>query len=234
VDLEAARWAGVSATIVVTAETRQGDGGLVELGARSPEEWKEEAELALEGGVDAIKFGLLPGEEHIEAAAALVQGLREGSAHFPVVVDPVLAPTLGGRFLGERGVQALLEELVPQGCTLTPNLVEAAELTGRPVGSLRDSREARVEAAAELIELGAGGVLLKGGHGEGELLELVYEPGSEPRWLSLERHEGSLRGTGCRHATAVAAALARGEGLFEAAVSSSAWIGSLFAAQGAS
>ncbi|MCH2105636.1 MAG: hydroxymethylpyrimidine/phosphomethylpyrimidine kinase, partial [Planctomycetes bacterium] len=140
----------------------------------------------------------------------------------------------GGRFLDEQGVKALLEGLVPRGCVLTPNLVEAAELTGRPEGLLKESLDARVEAAEELIERGAGGVLMKGGHAEGALLELVCEPGSAPRWLRLERHAGALRGTGCRHATGVAAALARGASLFDAARSSSAWIGSLIAAQGAS
>ncbi|MCH2105877.1 MAG: bifunctional hydroxymethylpyrimidine kinase/phosphomethylpyrimidine kinase, partial [Planctomycetes bacterium] len=83
-DLEAARWASADAAVVVTAETLQGEGGLVELGARSPKQWRGEADLALKGGVDAIKFGLLPGEEHVEAAAALVQELREGSADVPV------------------------------------------------------------------------------------------------------------------------------------------------------
>ena len=229
-DIEAAKWAGVSARVVVTAEIRQGSEGLVELGARPPREWVEEASRALEDGIEAVKFGLLPGAEHVEAAARLLGEIEE---RVPVVVDPVLAPSLGGRFLDDLGVLALREELLPRGCVLTPNILEAAELTERSLKLLMESPEARVEAAEELIERGAGGVLMKGGHAAGELAELVYEPGREPVWLRLERRSGALRGTGCRHATAVAASLAKGVGLSEAAEVSSAWIGSLFPSQGA-
>jgi len=230
-DLDAVRWGGASAVVVVTAETRQGEGGLLELGARPPEDWLREAEAALEAGVDGVKFGLLPGPEHIEAAAELIRGLRGGSRAIPVVVDPIMAPTLGGRFLDERGVEALREALLPTGCVLTPNLDEAAELTRLDLGLLKERPESRLEAAEVLMELGAGGVLLKGGHSEGALLELVCDLGRDPEWLRLERRTGVLRGTGCRHSTAVALGLARGLGLLEAARVAGAWIGSLIDAQ---
>ena len=230
-DLEAVHWSGASAVVVVTAETQQGSGGLLELGARPPREWSREAERALEEGVDAVKIGLLPGAEHVHAAAELIRGLRCGPKAVPVVVDPVLAPSLGGRFLDEGGVKALRDALLPTGCILTPNIDEAAELTGRDAALLKERPKARLEVAEELIELGAGGVLLKGGHAEGELLELVCEPGADPEWLRFERRKGALRGTGCRHSTAVAVALGRGLGLLDAASAASAWIGSLIEAQ---
>jgi len=230
-DLEAARWGGASAVVVVTAETQQEAGGLVELGARPPMEWSREAELALEGGVDAVKIGLLPGAEHVHAAAELIRGLRGGPKVVPVVVDPVLAPTLGGRFLDEGGVEALRESLLPTGCIFTPNLDEAAELTGRDSRILKEDPQARLEAAEELMKLGAGGVLLKGGHAAGELMELVCERGADPEWLRFERRRGTLRGTGCRHSTSVAVSLARGMGLLEAASAACAWIGSLIEAE---
>ena len=226
-DLDAVRWGGASAAVVVTAETRQGERGLLELGARPPEDWLREAEAALEAGVDAVKFGLLPGPEHISAAAELVRGLTA----VPVVVDPVMAPTRGGRFLNESGVEALREVLLPTGCVVTPNLDEAAELTGLDSGLLKERPESRLAAAEALMELGAGGVRLKGGHAEGGLSELVCDLGREPEWLRLERRTGTLRGTGCRHSTAVALGLARGLGLLEAARVAGAWIGSLIEAQ---
>lgn len=230
-DLEAARWGGASATVVVTAETLQGERGLEALGAREPSAWMAEAEAALEVGVDAIKIGVLPGSEHVVAAAEFIQGVLGAQPPIPVVVDPVLAPTQGGRFLEEAGVEAFREVLLPTGCFVTPNIDEAAELTGRVPDALREDLEERIAAAQDLMELGAGGVVLKGGHAGGALLDLVCEVRSEPRWLRLERAPGSLRGTGCRHSTCIALGLARGQGLMEAARAAGDWIGSQIAAQ---
>lgn len=229
-DLEMARWCGASVDIVVTADTRQGEAGLEELGAREPGAWMREAEAALEAGVHAVKFGLLPGAEHVVAAAELVQGLLEAQPSIPIVVDPVLAPTLGGRFLDQAGVEALLEVLLPTGCVLTPNLEEAAELTGQAPAALQEDLEERIAAAHALMKRGARGVVLKGGHAEGALLDLVCEAGAEPRWLRLERAPGTRRGTGCRHSTCIALGLARGQGLLEAATAAGDRIGSLIRA----
>ena len=226
-DLDAARLCGASLGVVVTAETVQDARGLVELGARSPEDWKAEAMAQVESGVSAIKFGLLPGVDHIEAAAELISNARALQPDLAVVVDPVIAPTHGGRFLDEAGLLALKEVLLATGCVLTPNLDEAAELTGRRIEELNRDLGARIKAAEELLERGARGVVLKGGHAEGALMDLVCEEGSEPRWLPFERVLGELRGTGCRHATLLAWGLGSGESLFDAASEAGAQVGSL-------
>ena len=233
-DRDAALMCGASVKVVVTAETEQGLGGLVELGARAPEDWVREAEEALETGVSAIKFGLLPGVEHVQAAASFITRVRAQRPQLPVVVDPVLGPTHGGRFLEEAGVRALLEDLLPTGCVLTPNLEEAAELTGRRAGDLSDDLPARIAASKELIGRGAQAVILKGGHAEGPLMDLVCEEGPEPHWLPFERASGALRGSGCRHATILAWGLGRGQGLLEAASEAGAQIGALMRSGGAS
>lgn len=231
-DLDAARLAGASLRVVVTAETEQCASGLIELGARAPEDWVAEAEAQIELGVSAIKFGLLPGAEHIEAAAKLISRARARRPDLAVVVDPVLGPTHGGRFLDDVGVRALLEILLPTGCVLTPNMDEAAELTGRTIEELSRDLGARIEAAEELLARGARGVVLKGGHSEGPLLDLVCEEGAEPHWLRFERSPGALRGTGCRHATFVAWGLGGGERLVQAASEAGAQIGSLMRSEG--
>jgi hydroxymethylpyrimidine/phosphomethylpyrimidine kinase len=229
-DREVAREAGISAAIVVTAETRQGEGGLEALGARAVGAWKAEAEAALGEGVGAIKIGLLPGAEHVVAAAELLRG----ASGVPVVVDPVLGPSSGGRFLDEAGVVALCDVLLPMGCVITPNLDEAAELTGRSPAALAANLEERVAAAGTLLECGAGAVVLKGGHGGGDLLDLVWEAGGRPEWLELERVPGALRGTGCRHATSLAIGLGRGLGIAAAARAAAQLVGVRMRAQGGS
>ena len=231
-DMDAALMCGASIKVVVTAETEQSSRGLIELGARSMEDWVAEAEVEIERGVTAIKFGLLPGVEHIEAAAKLITRVRAQRPQLPVVVDPVLGPTHGGRFLDEAGVKALLEVLLPTGCILTPNLDEAAELTGRGAGDLSDDLQARIAASEELIGRGARGVILKGGHAEGPLMDLVCEEGAEPHWLPFERASGALRGSGCRHATILAWRLGRGQELLEAASGAGAQIGALMRSEG--
>ena len=233
-DLEVVREAGALAAIVVTAETRQGPRGLEALGAREPGSWMAEALAALEEVVDAIKIGLLPGAEHVLEAAEIVRRARAAEPAIPVVVDPVLGPTLGGRFLEQDGIEALREVLLPTGCVLTPNLDEAAELTGRDPGALLEHHEERIAAARILLEWGAGGVVLKGGHAEGELVDLVWEAGGEPEWLHLERFPGALRGTGCRHSTSLAIGLGQGMGLGSAAAAASELIGARMRAQGGS
>ena len=231
-DLDAARLCGASLRVVVTAETVQGAGGLIEFGARAPEDWVAEAEAQIEKGVSAIKFGLLPGAEHVEAAAKLISRVRALRPGLAVVVDPVLGPTHGGRFLEGAGVRALLEDLLRTGCVLTPNLEEAAELTGRRIEELSRDLGARIEAAEELLARGAQGVVIKGGHSEGPLLDLVCQEGAEPHWLRLERVPGALRGTRCRHATLVACALGGGKRLAQAASEAGAYIGSLMRSEG--
>lgn len=216
-DLDAARALGVETALVATAHTVQDARSVHSVGARDPQTWLAEA-LAV-GNPAALKLGLLPGVAHVAAAARLVETLRALDGALPVVLDPVLVASSGFAFLEEAARDALREMLGPPGVIWTPNLPEAAALTGRAEGELSRSLCARVEVAGELLGAGARGVLLKAGHGvEDPLRDLLLESGREPVWIGGARREGpSLRGSGCRHATALAAGLARGEPLEAAA-----------------
>ncbi len=153
---------------------------------------------------DVLKFGLLPGVEHVRAAAALIRGVE-----VPVVVDPVIAATSGRVFLDAPALEVFRGELLPAGPVLTPNLAEAAALCGVEEPLDAAAREA---AAARLIELGASAVIVTGGHGpEPVVRELVLAPPAPPLWLEHPRHPATLRGTGCRFASALAIGLARGD-----------------------
>lgn len=133
---------------------------------RAPRRWLLEAFTHVLRDVRAVKFGLLPGAEHVRAACDLVRALRERhGAELPVVVDPVLAASSGGRFLDADGVRALKRELLPLRVVLTPNLDELAELTGRDGRELVRALEPRLAAARDLLALGAAAVIAKGGMG---------------------------------------------------------------------
>src|SRR5439155_7312944 len=125
----------VDARFVTTAHTDQDEHRVRSIGAREPRAWLDEALAAAEDGIDALKFGLLPGAEHVIAAAELVRALRAREP-LDVVVDPVLGASSGARFLDAAAVEALRGELLVEGVIVTPNLAEAAELARMPLAQL--------------------------------------------------------------------------------------------------
>ena len=223
-DREAARTLEVDAACFVTAETDQDASGVRSVTPVAPGEWvgtAREVFLGREGRGRAIKLGLLPSVECVVACAGLVRELVKASGA-PVVLDPVLVSSSGYEFLDAACRRAVLEELLPLGPVVTPNLLEAAGMFGGEPGELavagsRAGLVARVDLAQRWLEHGASAVLLKGGHGgEDPVQDLLLEPGSRPAWSRHERFKGGIRGSGCRFATAVAARLARGGTLEEA------------------
>lgn len=219
-DREALTAFGVEPVLVCTAETQQGPDGLVELGARDVSEWAHDAREQLGAGVHAIKFGLLPGPDAIEAAAELCAA----ASGLPVVLDPVLGPSAGGSFLGRLGCAALVEALPRLRAHLTPNLPEAAALLG--LARAPEAPKERESAARELLERGAVAVLLKGGHGgEDPLRDLWVSRADGARWIERRREPGpGIRGSGCRLASALAAGLARGRNPVQAAKEAGDWV----------
>lgn len=191
-----------------------------ELGARDPVAWSGEARSAVEAGVGALKLGLLP---DARAGARLAAVLPAGT---PAVLDPVLAASSGTRFHGPEAVGGWAEELLPAGLLWTPNLPELAELAGADLAALEVRLEAREAAARVLIAAGARAVVVKGGHGsEDPVVDLLVEGSGPALQLSRQRLAGrSLRGTGCRFASALAAHLALGRDLREAATEAGTWV----------
>lgn len=152
--------------------------------------------------IAAVKTGML-GNAAITRLVAHEMSRRQPAW---LVVDPVMIATSGARLLDESAIDALTAGLIPLADILTPNLPEAEALLGRPIRTA-----AQCHAAGEaLLALGAGAVLLKGGHARGsEVVDRYYDARGmlelrHPR-LPLEGH-----GTGCTLAAAIAAELACG------------------------
>ncbi len=165
----------------------------------------------------AAKTGMLFSAEIVRAVAELLKG-----SDIPLVVDPVLASSSGFALMEPEGIKAYREELIPLATVLMPNLDEAAMLLG--VGSIA-TPEAMREAAKSLSKLGCGSVYMKGGHlSGGECLDLFYVDGefvalSGPRVVTRNTH-----GTGCALSAAMAANLALGMGLIDAARDAKAYV----------
>jgi hydroxymethylpyrimidine/phosphomethylpyrimidine kinase len=174
--------------------------------------------------VAAVKIGMLSQAATIEAVA---QGLVAHRAR-NIVIDPVMVATSGDRLLVPEAVEALRMLLVPRALVVTPNLPEAAALTGASVA--RNEQEMEVQAR-ELLALGARNVLIKGGHGSGaESLDLLIGQGDVVRLSAKRIATTNLHGTGCTLSSAVAAGLAKGLDLKVAAREAKAYVTAAIAA----
>jgi hydroxymethylpyrimidine/phosphomethylpyrimidine kinase len=193
---------------VVTAVTAQGPRGVTAVHLVPPEIVAAQLDaLLVDDDVDAIKVGMLGTAATVEAVVRALAPLSST----PIVVDPVLAASSGEALLSEDAIAPLVEKLFPLAALVTPNLPEAARLSGLPV----DTDEERV-AAAQRLAGPITAVLLKGGHGDGdELVDLLLDGKTIERFAHPRLRRG-MRGTGCALATAAAARLARGEELADA------------------
>ena len=226
VDEEAATQLGFEVHSVVTADTDQDEDEVRGVGERPVQEWADEALAALDRDPQAIKFGLLPSSAALHAAAELVHESRARRPERAVVVDPVLVSSSGHRFLSPDDAMLFVQEVGPAGAILTPNLSEAAELSGRSLESLELDFDQRIAAAREILQEGTAGIVIKGGHGSGAWIrDLVLTPPGAAYWIEHSNRGGDgLRGSGCRHATALACGLARGRSLPAAARDAGAFV----------
>src|SRR3954464_8274030 len=154
-------------------------------------------------GVDAAKTGMLFSAPIIEAVADFLE------AHpVPLVVDPVMVASSGAKLLEDDAVDALVGRLFPLAAVVTPNLMEAKALTGTDAP--------RRELALRLHELGAAAVVVTGGHGA-DAIDHLFD-GEQHVEIPVDRHDvAATHGAGCTHSATLAALLARGAGLEEAA-----------------
>ena len=203
---------GVWPLVAVTSVTAQNSLGVQADEAVSPEMVRAQiASVVADIGVDAAKTGMLGSAATVDSVALTVAqlGVR------PLVVDPVLVSGTGERLLDDEGLDALRELLLPLATLVTPNLAEASALVGGTV----DDRRSMEDAAAALVELGAGAALVTGGHLDDPraVSDCLLVAGEAPIWLEGERvGEGHDHGGGCVLSAAVCAGLARGLPLVDA------------------
>ena len=152
--------------------------------------------------VDAAKTGMLASSAIIEAVASAI----EAHAIRNLVVDPVMIAKGGATLLRDEAIDALRTLLLPLAAVITPNLPEAEVLLGRPVRTLADRRL----AARDLVALGPRVAVVKGGHAEGDAVDIFWD-GSQLVELRAKRiMTSNTHGSGCVFSAAIAAGLATG------------------------
>ena len=149
----------------------------------------------------AAKTGALGSEEVLRAVARAAAGFA-----FPLVVDPVMISKHGLPLVAEGAAQAIREELVPRAALVTPNVPEAEALTGIAIRTPEDMRR----AARRLCEMGARAAVVKGGHIEGDALDVFFDGVEWVEFTSERIETRHTHGTGCTFSAAIAAGLAGG------------------------
>jgi hydroxymethylpyrimidine/phosphomethylpyrimidine kinase len=205
IDAAAARAAGAHAAVVVAVTTVQTGRAFGAASAIEPAAVLAAIQAVLGAHeVRAVKVGALGSAGVAEIVAEL--GGRPGFP--PLIVDPVLESTTGGALVDAAGSAVLRRRVVPLAAIVTPNLAEAAALTGEAV----DGVDGMLRAGLRLLDGGCRAVLVKGGHLPGEeVVDVFLDRRGKRRVFRQPRLPGGeVRGTGCALASLVAAHLALG------------------------
>ena len=202
-DLKTFAALGVHGTSAITAITAQNTVDVTDILELPPHLIRAQIDTVLSDlEVAAAKTGMLSSAEIITAVADAITDHRIER----LVVDPVMVAKGGAKLLRDEAVAALRSRLLPIALVITPNLPEAEVLLGRRIESL----ESRRAAARELRALGPRVVIVKGGHAEGDAVD-VYFDGDQMTELSSPRIESAnTHGSGCAFSAAIAAGLAKG------------------------
>ncbi len=211
-DLKAITSLGGYALNALTSVVSETPGRVSRVQLLEPDFIADQIRVLFEGfPIAAAKTGMLGGEAQVRAVVAAWQAhARPG---LPLVVDPVMVATGGGRLLEEGAVRAVRDLLLPLATLVTPNMDEAAVLWGRPVQTRAD-----MAACAEALANDFGtAVLVKGGHLEdGSAADVLWAEGAL-HWLEGERTPGvHTHGTGCSLSASIATGLGLGLPLHEA------------------
>ncbi len=159
-------------------------------------------------GIDGVKTGMLYQAEIVQTVASKLR--QNPISH--VVVDPVMVAKGGDRLLEMSAIEIFKKELIPVSTLITPNLPEAELLCGFSICSEEDIRD----AAARIMELGCQAVLIKGGHSQGDAVDLLFDGETFTEFTSERIDSRNTHGTGCTYSAAILSNLIQGCSMIEA------------------
>jgi hydroxymethylpyrimidine/phosphomethylpyrimidine kinase len=202
-DLKTFAVLGVHGTSAITAITAQNTVGVTDIFELPPRTVRAQIDAVVEDmAVAAAKTGMLSSAPIISTVVAAV---KEHGLSL-LVVDPVMVAKGGARLLRDDAVDALRRTLLPLAAVITPNLPEAEVLLGRAISTLDDRRD----AAQELVRLGARAAVVKGGHADGDAVDVYADAHQLFELTSARIDTTNTHGSGCVFSAAIAAHLALG------------------------
>ena len=197
---------GVFGTTAITALTAQNPARVTEVVGMDADFVTAQVQAVLEAfPVSGMKTGMLWSPEIISAVASVL----EANPDLPCVVDPVMIATSGAKLVADEAIELYRTALLPKAVLMTPNIDEAQVLLDGQ--SIDGSQQA--DAARDLSERFGCAVLLKGGHLEGDPVDLLFEDGEIYRWTNRRLDDVNTHGSGCTLSAAIAAYLAHGQPL---------------------
>jgi hydroxymethylpyrimidine/phosphomethylpyrimidine kinase len=224
-DLKTFSALGVYGATVITALTAQNTRGVTAIHDVPAEFVAAQIDAVFSDlAVGAVKIGMVSQRGVIETIGAGLDRWRQTK----IVFDPVMIATSGDKLVAPDAIDVLKRVLFPLALVVTPNLPEAAALLDAPIASTEIEMRAQAE---RLLALGPRAVLIKGGHGSGaESVDLLVEPTAFTRLAADRVATRNTHGTGCTLSSAIAAGLAKGLALGEAARAAKAYVTSALVA----
>ncbi|MCI8589550.1 MAG: bifunctional hydroxymethylpyrimidine kinase/phosphomethylpyrimidine kinase [Clostridiales bacterium] len=165
---------------------------------------------------DAVKVGMLSSSECMQIVA---QKLKQYQPKH-IVIDPVMYAKNGCPLMQENAIETLIHTIVPIASLLTPNIPEAEKIANMNIQTLEDMQT----AAKKIIALGAGAVLIKGGHAAGDATDLLFDGQTVYTFAQKRIATKNTHGTGCTLSSAITAYLALGEPLAKAVEKSKVYV----------
>ena len=216
-DLKTFSAIGTYGMSVITAITAQNTQGVFLVEDLSKEIIEKQIEVVFEDiEPKAVKIGMVSNAEIINT---IVKTLRRYNPEY-LVVDPVMISKSGYSLLKPEAKKSLIEELIPMAYIITPNTPEAEEITGIKINNVDDMRE----VGEKILELGPKYVLMKGGHLEGDAVDVLIGKYTFEIYKQERLDRKNTHGTGCTLSSAITSHLALGYDIKEAITFSKEYI----------
>ncbi|MFQ5921111.1 MAG: bifunctional hydroxymethylpyrimidine kinase/phosphomethylpyrimidine kinase [Nitrososphaerales archaeon] len=209
-DLKTFSLLGVYGTSVITAVTAQNTKGITRITPLEPAAVRAQISAVLNDiTVGAIKVGMVHSNEIIGTVAGTLRGVK-----VPVILDPVFRAGTGAPLLRNDAYRTFVKRLVPLATVITPNIPEAERLAGMRIRNVDDA----TAAARRIAELGADTVIVKGGHMRGAYsIDILYRGKGFVELREEKIRTGTLHGAGSIFSAAIAAEMAKGRNVVDAA-----------------
>ncbi len=209
-DIETATYFQIKTNLAITCVNAQDDNHVAEIVPMRKKLITAQMRIALEANqIRAIKIGMTGTRAIITAICDVLKDYP----HIPVILDPVLVASSGGKLTTETIIDIMVNKLLPYVDLLTPNRQELALLSQSPLAS---HHEEAIQQARKLLSFGPRSILIKGGHANGPLSTDIFIDKRKIINIPAPRLRGTMRGTGCILSSAIAAHLALNESMIHA------------------